>query len=81
MKIHISETTKNALPKDTYETSERGLLELQGKGEIKTYLIEGRIGKNGKSVKFRFETDEMDFDTKNKKVNSKWDGFKLLHEN
>jgi guanylate cyclase len=41
MKIHISETTKNLLGKH-YKVSERGEIEVKGKGSMKTYWLDFR---------------------------------------
>jgi guanylate cyclase len=41
MKIHISETTKNFLP-DNYKTTERGEIDVKGKGNMKTYWLDYR---------------------------------------
>lgn len=41
MKIHISETTKKFLP-DNYKVSERGEINVKGKGNMKTYWLECR---------------------------------------
>ncbi|KAG5680710.1 hypothetical protein PVAND_010201 [Polypedilum vanderplanki] len=41
MKIHISQTTRNALPKN-YKVSERGEIEVKGKGTMKTYWLDYR---------------------------------------
>lgn len=41
MKIHISETTQSFLP-DNYKVSERGEIEVKGKGSMKTYWLEYR---------------------------------------
>lgn len=39
MKIHISQTTKSFLA-DNYKTTERGEIEVKGKGSMKTYWLE-----------------------------------------
>jgi guanylate cyclase, other len=41
MKIHISESTKKFLPAN-YKVSERGEIEVKGKGSMKTYWLEYR---------------------------------------
>lgn len=41
MKIHISQTTRNYLP-DNYKVSERGEIEVKGKGIMKTYWLDYR---------------------------------------
>lgn len=41
MKIHISETTRSFLPSN-YKVSERGEIEVKGKGSMKTYWLEFR---------------------------------------
>lgn len=41
MKIHISETTRNLLGKH-YKVSERGEIEVKGKGSMKTYWLDFR---------------------------------------
>ncbi|CRK99008.1 CLUMA_CG012144, isoform A [Clunio marinus] len=41
MKIHISETTRSFLPTN-YKVSERGEIEVKGKGSMKTYWLEYR---------------------------------------
>lgn len=41
MKIHISESTRNALPSN-YKCAERGEIEVKGKGNMKTYWLEFR---------------------------------------
>lgn len=41
MKIHISETTRNFLG-DNYKVSERGEIEVKGKGSMKTYWLDFR---------------------------------------
>jgi guanylate cyclase, other len=41
MKIHISQSTRNFLP-DNYKVSERGEIEVKGKGSMKTYWLEYR---------------------------------------
>ncbi|XP_059483140.1 soluble guanylate cyclase 88E isoform X2 [Neocloeon triangulifer] len=39
MKIHISQGTKDLLP-DEYKTTERGVITVKGKGDMKTYWLE-----------------------------------------
>lgn len=41
MKIHISQTTRSFLP-DNYKVSERGEIEVKGKGSMKTYWLDYR---------------------------------------
>lgn len=41
MKIHISETTRTFLP-ENYKVTERGEIEVKGKGSMKTYWLEFR---------------------------------------
>lgn len=41
MKIHISQTTRNFLP-NNYKVTERGEIEVKGKGSMKTYWLEFR---------------------------------------
>lgn len=45
MKIHISESTKKFLPAN-YKTSERGEIEVKGKGSMKTYWLDYREKRN-----------------------------------
>jgi hypothetical protein len=75
-RIHLTETTKNALPPNTYETSKRGFLKISEGFELPTYLIEGKTGKSGgKTVKFSNAIDE------NEEVKvgvGKWEGFRLV---
>ncbi|XP_071453162.1 soluble guanylate cyclase 88E-like [Hetaerina americana] len=44
MKIHISQTTKTHLTPD-YKVSERGEIQVKGKGAMKTYWLESRTGR------------------------------------
>lgn len=41
MKIHVSETTRNFLPSN-YKVTERGEIEVKGKGSMKTYWLDFR---------------------------------------
>ncbi len=41
--IHVTEETYRRL-KHTYRMEERGTLKIKGKGEMRTYLLTGRIG-------------------------------------
>lgn len=42
LKIHISDTTKNILDKfGTFDVTERGLVEMKGKGKMLTYWLNG----------------------------------------
>lgn len=52
MKIHISETTRSFLP-NNYKVSERGEIEVKGKGSMKTYWLEFR--ENRTSISQTFE--------------------------
>ncbi|XP_068157470.1 atrial natriuretic peptide receptor 1 isoform X1 [Drosophila tropicalis] len=46
LKIHISETTKNALDEfGTFLTTRRGYVPMKGKGEMLTYWLEGEVVK------------------------------------
>jgi guanylate cyclase, other len=45
MKIHISESTKKFLPAN-YKVSERGEIEVKGKGSMKTYWLDFREKRN-----------------------------------
>lgn len=53
MKIHISETTRSFLPAN-YRVSERGEIEVKGKGSMKTYWLDFR--ENRTSVSQTLET-------------------------
>ncbi|XP_070565571.1 soluble guanylate cyclase 88E-like [Ptychodera flava] len=44
MKIHISQVTKDYLADGPYEITERGMLQVKGKGEMKTYWLEKKTG-------------------------------------
>lgn len=44
MKVHISHTTKKALPK-RYNVAERGDIDVKGKGAMKTYWLESCDGR------------------------------------
>ncbi|XP_070565560.1 soluble guanylate cyclase 88E-like [Ptychodera flava] len=44
MKIHISQVTKDYLAGGPYEITERGMLQVKGKGEMKTYWLEQKTG-------------------------------------
>lgn len=48
MKIHISQTTRNFLP-NNYKVTERGEIEVKGKGSMKTYWLEFRENRNSLS--------------------------------
>ena len=43
-KIHVSKTTGDLLPKD-FKVSERGLIEVKGKGAMTTCWVEDRVGR------------------------------------
>lgn len=45
MKVHISHTTKKALPK-RYVVAERGDIDVKGKGAMKTYWLEACEGRS-----------------------------------
>ncbi|XP_043191299.1 soluble guanylate cyclase 88E-like isoform X2 [Amphibalanus amphitrite] len=54
MKIHISETTKVRLG-NSYHTSERGEIQVKGKGSMKTYWLESRDGRRPLHEKITLE--------------------------
>lgn len=45
MKVHISHTTKKAIPK-RYVVTERGDIDVKGKGAMKTYWLEACDGRS-----------------------------------
>lgn len=54
MRIHISQSTKNAIDNQPYRVVERGKIEVKGKGEMKTYFVLCKINEDGKSIKCPF---------------------------
>ncbi len=42
-KIHVSEDFRNALNKSSFHFTERGEMEVKGKGKMKTYFLENYI--------------------------------------
>lgn len=55
MKIHISESTKSLIENCPYQITERGKVEIKGKGEMKTYFVLSKLDKHGKPIKLSFE--------------------------
>ena len=82
MRIHVTEMTKKFLPEKTYETVERGILEVSEKVSLKTYIVIGKYSKLGNLDKFPYAENRAEedrrIDLKNAKENTKWEGFKLL---
>ncbi len=54
MKVHISETTKQALPPNRYRVVEHGKIEVKGQGELKTHFVQCKMDEDGKSIKCPF---------------------------
>jgi hypothetical protein len=79
MRIHITQTTKLFLPEKTYKIVERGVLDLPGKSSLNTFLVVGKYKKDGSLDAFpSVDMDETDNKNKEKKRNSKWEGFRLI---
>jgi hypothetical protein len=54
MKVHISETTKQALPPNRYRVVEHSTIEVKGQGELRTHFVLCKIDDDGKSIKCPF---------------------------
>ena len=55
MKIHITNTTLENLPKKKYKTVENGKIEVRGQqNEIKTYFVLTKYDEDGNSMKCPF---------------------------
>lgn len=54
MKIHISHSTKVLLENRPYTVTERGKIEIKGKGEMKTYFVVNKLDDHGKPIKFQY---------------------------
>jgi hypothetical protein len=54
MRIHVSQSTKNAIDSKPYRTIERGKIEVKSKGEMKTYFVLSKLSEDGKSIKCPF---------------------------
>nr|XP_022900922.1 soluble guanylate cyclase 88E [Onthophagus taurus] len=70
MKVHISESTKDLLS-DSYKVQERGEIQVKGKGEMKTFWLEGRSSRNSPLIsspipKNDFKTSQIDIATRPK---------------
>ena len=77
MKIHISESTKALLDQNLYKIVERGLLEVKGKGEMKTYFVEAKLDDNGNPIKLPYSDANLDV-TEIKKEDLKNAGFQKI---
>ena len=79
MKIHITQITKKFLPENVYKTAERGIIEILGKPNLKTYSVTGKMNKLGNMEKFAYmDAPNLEIACKDKTKNLKWNGFKLL---
>lgn len=59
LKIHISETTKNILDKfGTFDVTERGLVEMKGKGKMLTYWLNGEKECDSQSLPLNDNVDK-----------------------
>uniref|UniRef100_A0A8C6XI36 guanylate cyclase n=1 Tax=Naja naja TaxID=35670 RepID=A0A8C6XI36_NAJNA len=54
-KIHISSTTFKALPPQVFETAERGLIEVKGKGKMTTYFLKQNLSATEDEIMGRVE--------------------------
>ena len=55
MKIHISQATKTLVQAKNYKIVERGTISVKGKGEMKTYFVEGKTDSNGNLLRMPYE--------------------------
>ena len=55
MKIHVSESTKSLLKSTKYSMTERGKMQIKGKGEMKTYFVLARLDERGQEIKAKYE--------------------------
>ncbi|XP_022650316.1 soluble guanylate cyclase 88E-like isoform X1 [Varroa destructor] len=53
LKIHISVTTKNLLDPNAWAITERGTVVVKGKGEMKTYWLEGRKDRRPRALEIK----------------------------
>ena len=55
MKIHVSENNKSLLKSTKYSMTERGKIQIKGKGEMKTYFVLARLDERGHEIKAKYE--------------------------
>ena len=77
MRVHLSKTTRKFLPDKMYKTENRGILEIEGKPSLKTYLVVGKYDQSGILQKYPY-AEEVEKATL-KTNDPKWQGFKLIN--
>jgi hypothetical protein len=66
MKIHISSVTATVLKNKPYLISERGTIEVKGKGSMKTYYVTSKLTKTGEPIVLPYETILAEYEKQKK---------------